>query len=287
MSLLALTLALSLFADADAGAPPPGSAAPPVPSLLAPLPPKNQPQAERSYELHRAKDGSGDLVYDAPGFQARIAPDGTPRFVDKHFSLLGPLSFLAPLRPPRGRASLQSTFDDLLARRKVRRGSLEDADPQPEPVPLVPVMSPYRPDPKEACTYPRACFFQAAVVLVGASGAFDLTDELMRLAGEDPYRREKARFLAATSKLRGGLAARALVENVRRATTELPATLEAIACDASRSVRARRATIEALREEMSGDTPAASAAAATIARFLEARFDGDRGVRCPAPPEQP
>ena len=69
---------------------------------------------------------------------------------------------------------------------------------------------------------------------------------------------------------------------MRRAKTELPARLEAIACDASRSVRERRATIEALRDEMAGDTPAARDAAATITRFLAEHFDGDH-VRCPAP----
>jgi hypothetical protein len=278
---LVVTLALALAAAADAGAP--ASPPPANPFLIAPTR-KDPPPADRSYELRRPKDGTGDLVYEAPGFQARIGRDGTARFVDKHFTLLAPWSFLAPLPSSRGRATLQSAFEDLLAHRKVRRGSREDADPPPAPVPLVPQMSPYRPDPKEACTYPRPCFFDARVVVVGVGGTFDLSDELMRLAGQDPYRVEKARFLAATSKLRGGLSARALAENVRRAMSELPATLEAIACDPSRSVRERRATIEALAQEIEADTPAAREAAGRIARFLEARFDGERAVRCPAPP---
>jgi hypothetical protein len=283
MSALVVTLALALSAaEPDAGVPAaPARAA--VPSLIAP-PRKSAPPADRPYELRRAKDGSGDLVYDAPGFTARIARDGTPRFVDKHFSLIAPWSALAPSPPPRGQSSLQGLFVDLLARRPPRHGQPREADPAPEPVPLVPPLATYRPDPREACTYPRPCFFEAAIVLVGATGAADLTDELMRLAHQDPYRYEKARFLEATSKLRGGLAARALAENVRRAKAELPATLERLACDGARSVRERRATIEALRDEMAGDTPEARDAAATIARFLEARFDGDRAVRCPVSP---
>jgi hypothetical protein len=276
MSAIGLMLALALSAQADAGAPPPAN-------LFLVAPKKNAPPADRQYELRRAKDGSGDLVYEAPGFTARIARDGAARFVDKHLSLIGPWSALKPSPSPQGTSSLQGLFFDVLSGRAPKR-SQPSAEPPPGPVPLVPTASPYRPDPREACTYPRPCFFEAAVVLVGAAGAADLTDELMRLHGQDPYRFEKAKFLEATSKLRGGLAARALAENVRRAQAELPARLEAIACDASRSVRERRATIEALRDEMAGDTPAARDAAATIARFLAERFDGERAVRCPASP---
>jgi hypothetical protein len=275
MSVVGLMLALALHAQADAGAPPPAN-------LFLVAPRKSAPPADRQYELRRAKDGSGDLVYEAPGFTARIARDGAARFVDKHFSLIGPWSALKPQPPPQGESSLEGLFFDVLAGRSPKRSQPRDADPPPGPVPLVPTASPYRPDPREACTYPRPCFFDAAVVLVQAVGATDLTDELLRLHGQDPYRYEKARLLEATSKLRGGLAARALAENVRRARAELPERLEAIACDQSRSVRERRATLEALRDEMAGDTPAAREAAATIARFLAERFEGERAVRCPA-----
>jgi hypothetical protein len=284
MSAIVVALALVLAA-ADGGAPSgadAGVAGAPAPfSLIAQR--KGAPPAERSYELRRAKDGSGDLVYEAPGFTARIAPDGAARFIDKHFSLLGPFSRLAPSAPARGDTSLQGILIDVLGRKAPHRPQPREADPQPGPVPLVPVMSPYRPDPREVCTYPRPCFFEAGVVLVGATGAMDLTDELMRLHGPDPHRFEKARFLEATSKLRGGLSARALADNIRRAKRDLPAELEAIACDPTRSVRERRATVEALRDEIAADTPAARDAAASIGRFLEARFEGERAVRCPPP----
>jgi hypothetical protein len=281
MSVLVVTLTLALLGEADGGMPPP----PPDPFLLR-APRKDPPPADRSYELHRAKDGTGDLLYEGPGFKARIARDGTARFIDKRFTLLAPWSFLpfAPMPAPRGAPSLQSTFTDLLARRKPGQGWVPDANPPPAPVPLLPQMSPYRPDPKEVCTYPRPCYFEAGIVLIGLGGTFDLTDELLRLSGQDPYRREKAHFLAATSQLRGGLAARALGENIRSALGGLPARLEEIACDPRRSVRERRAIVEALRQEIEGDTPAARAAVATITRFLDARFAvGDRGVRCSAP----
>jgi hypothetical protein len=275
---ITLMLMLALFAEADAGAPAGPPAAPP--SLIA-LPRKAPSSAERTYELRRAKDGSYDLVYEAPGFTARIARDGTPRFIDKHFTLLTPWSALAPSAPARGDGSLQGLLVDVFGRKGPRRQT-RDADPPPDPVPLVPTMSPYRPDPREVCTYPRPCFFEAAVVIVGATGTGDLTDLLMRMHGQDPYRFDKARFLDATGKLRGGLAARSLAENVRRAKAELPAKLEEIACDPTRSVGERRATIEALRDEMAGDAPAAREAAATITHFLADRFDGEKAVRCPA-----
>jgi hypothetical protein len=285
MPALLVTLALALAAIPDGGASPsPAEPARAVsaPPLLAPL--KAPAPADRQYDLQRAKDGTGDLVYEAPGFTARIARDGAVRFIDRHFRPLSAWSFVpfAPSPTPAGRPSPQGLMVDLLAGRKPRRLSPVDESAAPAPPMLIPRMTPYRPDPSEVCRYPRPCYFQAGLVIVGVSGTFDLTDELMRLAGQDPYRYDKARFLAGTSQLRGGLAARAVAEDVRRALAELPAKLEELACDGSRSVRERRATLEALRQEIVADTAPARAAAATIGRFLDTRFDGDRAVRCPA-----
>jgi hypothetical protein len=274
-------LALVLCAAADGGVPSS------LPSLLAPIGPatKKNVAADRPYELRREKNG--ELVYEAAGFTARIARDGTPRFVDKHFTLITPWSFLpfAPLPTPRGRASLQSSFEDLLARRNPRRDAPEDprSDVPAAPLPLKPTMSPYRPDPAEACQYPRSCWFDAGIVIVGLGGTLDVTDALTRLSGKDPYRHEKARFLVATSELRAGLSARFMADTIRREAAALPARLEAIACDGRLTVRERRALIEALRQEMDGDTPAARSAVAVITRFLETLDAGeaDGGARCP------
>lgn len=276
MAALTLTLAF-LLAAADGGALVAGP-----PSLLAPLPSEPSAAADRPYELKRAKNG--DLVYEGPAFTARIAPDGTASFSEKGVSVERGLSLFpwAPMPMRGGGPTLQSTISDLLHHRKPRGGPPADASPRPGYQPLIPQMSPYRPDPSEACKYPRACYFDAAIVVVGVGGHFDLTDELVRLGGQDPYRQEKAKFLAVTADLRGGLAARTLAANLRRATAELPGTLERIACAGNRSVRERRATLVALRDELNGETQAARDAAVTISRFLEARFDGDRAVRCPA-----
>ena len=53
------------------------------------------------YRLRRASDGSGDLVYEASGFYARVARDGAVRFRDRHVTNLQLLPFL----PLAGRAS--------------------------------------------------------------------------------------------------------------------------------------------------------------------------------------
>jgi hypothetical protein len=287
-----VTLAFALLVAADAGAPVglPRAPAPltSAPSLLAPLPPPRAPAGnaadDRPYELRRAKDGTGALVYDGPGFTARIARDGAVRFDDHHFAFARSWSLLpvAPLPMPRGRPSLQSTFEDLMAHRDAATPQRDvSPDPRPQGIPLVPRMSPYRPDPSEACQYPRDCYFQAGLVLVGVGGTFDLTDELIRLSGQDPNRREKARFLAATRDLRGGLSARAVAADVRRASAALSERLRAIACDETRSVAERRAFVEALRREVDSDGDDARAAVAAIDRFVRARGGADGGALCP------
>ena len=68
-------------------------------------------------------------------------------------------------------------------------------------------------------------------VPVSALGRFDLTDELTRFSGQDPNRFQKATFLAATRDRRIQMAVRTHAANIRRATAELPARLQAIACD--------------------------------------------------------
>src|SRR6516164_6921943 len=140
MSAIGLMFALALSAQADAGAPPPANLL-----LVAPKKgPSSAPPADRQYELRRAKDGSGDLLYEAPGFTAHIGRDGAARFVDKHFSLLGPWSALKPSPSPQDTSSLQGLFFDVLAGRKPKRSQPQDNDPPPGPLPLVPTASPYR-----------------------------------------------------------------------------------------------------------------------------------------------
>jgi hypothetical protein len=146
----------------------------------------------------------------------------------------------------------------------------------------VPAVTPYRPDPREGCSYPAPCFFSAAVVFVSIKVELDLTDELMRLAGQDPYRFAKARFLAGTRDLRVRLAARAHGEDLRRSIADLPARLAEIACDEQRSVSERRAVLEVLRAEVDTGSAEGREAGAIIGRFLVGLERTDGGAGCPA-----
>jgi hypothetical protein len=272
-----MLLVAQVLATGDAGAP-----ATPRSSLLAPIGTKPTVVPGHDYELHRGP--GGDLVYDAPGFTAHIARDGSVRFRDKHLTL----SLMLPLIP-RGRGPRPITSVPSLE--AIIRGHGRVPPPPPPDVVEqssiaygarlpVPTVTPYRPDPREACSYPAPCFFAAAVVFVSVNGEFDLTDELMRLAGQDPYRFAKARFLTGTRDLRVRLAARAHAEDLRRSIADLPARLALVACDEQRSTAERRAVLEALRAELDTGSPEGREAGATIDRFLARLDDADGGVAC-------
>lgn len=272
---------LLFFAQAAAGGDP-GAA--PRRSLLAPIGSKPTVVPAQDYELRRGP--GGDLVYEAPGFTARIARDGSVSFRDKHLTLS-----LLPLIPRAGgpRAPTPSVPSvEMIIR---NRGKV----PPPPPPDVVeessvaygarlpvPWVTRYRPDPREACGFPDPCFFDARVLFISANITFDLTDALMRLSGQDPYRFAKARFLAGTRDLRVRLAARAHAEDVRRSLVDLPGRLAAIACDDQRSVAERRAILEALRGELDAGSGEGRDAGETIARFLAALDRADGGVACPS-----
>jgi hypothetical protein len=254
-------------------------AAPPKPpSLLAPLAPPPTAPAE-SYELRRADDGSGDLLYRAPGFDARIHPDGRVRFIDRHIGLM-----LFPFLPYRTNArgpTLESVLRGALLGKAANKAGPVGAgragpagsalDPLSQPASLAPRITPYRPDPNEGCRYPAPCFYDAPVFVI-AAGTFDVTDEVMRLFGQDPYRYEKARFMKGTERMRVGFAARAQADDLRRASAQLRPRLEEIAADEQRTMAERRAIVEALANEMDVSTADGRQARATIDAFLRTRF---------------
>lgn len=270
----------------SSGAPPPAPAAAVAkpPSLLSPLPGDKPRGSDDPYELRRSNDGSGDLLYAAPGFDARIHRDGSVQFRDRHFSLT-----LFPWLPTRT-AARGPTVESLL--RGALTGKLLDTTndrptrprealrPGDEPSLRMPTVSRYHADANEGCRYPNPCFFDAPVLLLSVAGSFDLTDELMRLGGKDPYRYEKARFMTGTRELRARLAARTHADDVRQATDHLRRRIEEIADDGALSVADRRAIIQALAAEMDAGTAEGQAARATIDEFLRTRFaPPDGGTR--------
>jgi hypothetical protein len=274
---------LVLFFAQAAAAADPGSTPAPRPSLLAPIGSKPTAAPVHDYELRR--DRGGDLVYEAPGFTARISRDGSVAFHDKHLTLT-----LLPLIP-RARGLRGPTPSVPSLETIIRNGGKVPPPPPPDVVEdssvaygarlPEPTVTPYRPDPREACGVRDACFFKAAVLFISVNGTLDVTDELMRLSGQDPYRFAKARFLAGTRELRVRLAAHAHAEDVRRSLGDLPVRLTAIACDGERSLAERRALLEALREEMDTGSAEAREAGTTIAHFLAALDRADGGVACP------
>jgi hypothetical protein len=223
--------------------------------------------APESYQLREATDGSGDLQYDEGGFSARVARDGSVTFKDKSVTLLNPLDVLLPKSGPRNVPSLFTTINSLARRRGVPSAD-ENAQTEDRYL-LIPNLTRYRPDPREGC---RACVRPLDPLLINIYGRFDLTDELMRFNGQDPYRYQKAKFLAETRKWRVEMAAKTHSRNLSRALEELPAFLDKIACDGGRALPERRAIIERLRDELDGASAESHAAAETIARFLAARF---------------
>jgi hypothetical protein len=281
--LIAATQAAGLALGAsvpDAGTPGPK----PTPSLLAPFKNPVKAPAQEEYELRRAKDGSRDLLYDASTFTARVARDGSVVFRDKGFGVsLLPLLFRPrTYRPPvMGVPSLMSVLGHGGGHNRVPPElSDESATNYGSRLPL-PTMSPFRPDPREACQYPRPCFFDAAVTIVNVTGTFDLTDDLIRFAGQDPYRYAKARFLAATRELRVRLAARAHADDLRDSAAELPSRLQTIRCDDRMSLADRRAILLGLRSELEAASPEGRTAAARIDAALEDLDSPGGAASCP------
>jgi hypothetical protein len=273
-------VALPVLLAADAGGPAPQDR--PSPPLLAPQPPPQAtPEAGGRVDLREARDGSGDLVYEATRFTARVAPDGTVTFKDKTVSDPSLLPFL-PMRTDFAVPSLQSSLKSLLKGRSppaTGPSELDQGLPPPETKQVIPDVSRYRPDTREASRYSQNYW---GIPVIGGVGGFDLSDELTRFSGKDPNRYQKAAFLATTHERRIAMAVRMHAVYIRRAVAELPARLQALACDERLSHGERRAILAALGAEMDTSIPEGAKAAADINAFL-ARFDsGD--VTCANPP---
>lgn len=291
-----LPTAKSAPSSAPARVPPPA----PVPKgppqldpslLIGPVQPGYGP-GERRYDLRSAKDGTGDLVYEGAGYTARVRTDGTVRFDDKSTALSRGLSLIPfmPLSIPGNPSTLQGVAMEFLGGKK--RKAPPKTSPRDAPDPPLPVPNPtrYRPDPREVCAYGDPCFWYGNPMLGQVTGRFDTTDEIMRFNGKDPYRYEKALFLAGTREVRIGMAVRALAADVRRAAAQLDGKLIEVGCDETRSRAERRAILSALSAELDGDSPAARVQVDKIARFVDTHLPAqgdaapDGGAACGVSP---
>lgn len=255
-----------LAAVADAGAP--GPAAKP-PRWLTP--PDTSAARPHVYQLKRADDGG--WTYDASGFSARIARDGTVSFTNHHFSLKPTLFPFAQARAhPAGTPTLEGVVRRALGgpRAPSLPGTAPEAPPDTTPWGSVPYHSPYLPsgtDP-HTCEYPNPCFKQAGIPVLLVTMSFDITDEVLRAFGEDPYRYEKGRFLASTLDLRTQLRAQALVAQLRDDVPRLPSNLQDLLHDESRPLAERLSFLRALRNEIDDGTPAGRTAARLVSEAL-------------------
>ena len=265
--------ALGLSLAADGGAARPSLLFAPVPDLRS--------GGEDEYPLRPTKDGTGDMVYEAGDFTARVAADGSVAFTDKRATDLSALPWL-PLRMRLGVPSLESSMKSLLTRRKPRPPApADDRSPPDDTRQLIPNISRYRPDTRDE----RASYaFAPSLLPLSVTGRMDLTDELTRFTDRDPHRYEKARFLTATRETRIRMAVKTHAANIRRAAAELPGRLAAIACDERLALDERRAILEALRGEMDPATPAGRAAAEVIGRFISSGLGQPDGGSPDCPP---
>jgi hypothetical protein len=81
----------------------------------------------------------------------------------------------------------------------------------------------------------------------------DLTDTIMRLAGEDPYGYEKRKFLAETQELRGQMAEAACQENLDASLLEIRPRLDAIWNDRALSLSAKKKKLFSAWDECAED----------------------------------
>jgi hypothetical protein len=197
--------------------------------LMAGPAPTDSPQ---KYQLRRVGDG---YAYEEQTFEAKIARDGVVSFHDKK-STLNTLGLLLGPRPnPAGTPTLQG----LLFGRK-RRPPVVPQTPLPgSPADKLEasVVCPDRASSSCAASYE---YLSNALIVLGAKGTMDITDEILRALGQDPYRVQKARFLAATFEVRMKMATAAQREDEFTSLDRLPAALATLWRDARYSVRERR-----------------------------------------------
>jgi hypothetical protein len=214
---------------------------------------------QASYPLRRAGDG---YSYDTPRFQARIARDGVVIFKDKRvsFSLAMPKA-LRDLPRPRG-PTLESTLRDLRGKRR--------REPPPEE-PAAPPPFERRLEPSEACPPSSPCHALPPTNAIEVGGSFDLTDEIMRSLGQDPYRYEKARFLSATFEFRIKMAIAAHKADLKAALVDLPRRLDDLWGDVRYTPRERRRILYELWYE-TDRTKEGERAARAIDEFIRNRL---------------
>ncbi len=106
----------------------------------------------------------------------------------------------------------------------------------------------------------------------------DITDVVMRLAGDDPYQHRKLRFLEKTLPLRAQMAEEACQERLTRAIIDLKGDLERLWADASVPVEVRRRQLFQMWDDCADDPRDGNLvgygdqARATVIAFIKAKL---------------
>jgi hypothetical protein len=214
---------------------------------------------EGSYALRKWGEG---YVYEDARFEARVAPDGTVTFKNRHGSAeFIPFGWLAKSRkqPP------ASSFD-----RSARDPYASRQTPWLQPPPETQNPS-GKMEQNEVCPPSSSCWFLPTTNAIGVTVSFDLTDEIMRTLGRDPYARDKARFLSATFEFRIKLAIEERKRQMKKALDDFPRYLDDLWADTRYSSRERRRILYELWYEMD-NTPEGDRAARMIDGFVRRRL---------------
>jgi hypothetical protein len=213
-------------------------AAPPVYLPPAPAATLVQPVVYRI----RRRDGGG-YIYDADVFDALIARDGTVSFRDDHGMLNLLLPIAAPQRLPPGTPTLEGSIKQVLARPGTAVATAATgATTGTRPRVVLEICE------SKSCVDP-----ERLTTLLGAT--FDISDEISRLAGDDPYRAQKAGFLRATADWRLGLTRAQRDREAQAALASQERQLQAIWSNRRYTPAERRHLLFNLWLEMDRDSP--------------------------------
>jgi hypothetical protein len=241
--MLATALLTAIFVQA--GVP----ARPAVPPAAVPLAAPATPP--RVYRLRERDDRRYE--YESPAFAAVIDRDGAVVFADHH-GLASLALFVMPTALPEGTPTLEGSVRELLGRKRRKADLLALQRTLPPGGALLEICEGI------GCRSPYA-------LMTALGGSFDISDEILRSLGDDPYAAEKARFLAATSAWRLERARTYRVHSARAALADLDGQLARLWADSSFVASERRRLLFDLWLEMDA-SPEGKRGAALIEAFI-------------------
>jgi hypothetical protein len=235
------------------------------------------------YELRSAANGT--YFYREPGFTASIAADGTVTFHGSNWTPQSKTFDLVTNAPKGANAIAESRgqgkdWNDTLA----YRGEVWKPEAWPVPLP-----DPNRPtlydlhDQRQALDPMRPEIPIAAPIFADPGLRADLTDQYIRLMGDDPYAPQKAAFLAGTFDVRMRMAVQQHHTDVRAALDDLSRELAKVWGDTRFSVAERSRIIYLMWLDTSADDADAVRARRMIQDFAHRYLPPAEAARFSSP----